>query len=353
MARILYGVSGEGSGHSSRARVVARYLESAGHHVVITSYDRGLANLREDFEVVPIEGLTIGVDEGRVSYRRTLIENARRLPAGLRGVARLRRAWRELEPEIVLTDFEPTCAYLALQAGVPLVSVDNQHRMRYMQLDLPPELEGPARRTRAVIRAMVPRPDACVATTFFFGPVRDERLQLVPPILRDEVRSARAMDGGKVLVYATKAIEPLLEQLGQRTEQPFVVYGFPAGRSVPDHIELRAPSREGFLEDLRASRAVIATAGFTLMTECLHLGKPLYALPLEGQFEQELNALWLERMGCGWDGRARGLAGLGPFLESTERFRGALDAYDSGEPEALFAGLESAMELAARGARGS
>ncbi len=353
MTRILYGVSGEGSGHSSRARVVARHLEAAGHRVVIASYDRGLANLRGDFEVVPIEGLTIGVEEGRVSYRRTLIENARRLPAGLRGVARLRRAWRELQPELVLTDFEPTSAYLALQAGVPLVSVDNQHRMRYMQLDLPPELEGPAKRTRAVIRAMVPRPDACVATTFYFGPVRDERLILVPPILREEVRTAKAVDGDRVLVYATKAIEPLLGQLGQRSDQRFVVYGFAPGRPVPDHIELRAPSREGFLEDLRTSRAVIATAGFTLMTECLHLGKPLYALPLEGQFEQELNALWLERMGCGWDGRRRGLDGIGPFLDSTERFQGALGAYDSGGPQALFAGLERAMELAARAGRGS
>ena len=41
MARIVYGVSGEGSGHSSRAREMAGHLVQRGHEVRMASYDRG------------------------------------------------------------------------------------------------------------------------------------------------------------------------------------------------------------------------------------------------------------------------------------------------------------------------
>jgi uncharacterized protein (TIGR00661 family) len=57
------------------------------------------------------------------------------------------------------------------------------------------------------------------------------------------------------------------------------------------------PMTEGFLHDLARCKGVIATAGFTLITESLHLGKPYLALPMRGQFEQELNALLLAELG--------------------------------------------------------
>jgi UDP:flavonoid glycosyltransferase YjiC (YdhE family) len=60
MAKILYGVSGEGSGHSTRALVVAQHLLEQGHEVRLASYDRGYRNLAPKFDVLENEGLTIG-----------------------------------------------------------------------------------------------------------------------------------------------------------------------------------------------------------------------------------------------------------------------------------------------------
>ena len=59
MTRILYGLSGEGSGHSSRSKQMARHLESLGHEVWLASYDRGYRNLKDEFNVFEIEGLAI------------------------------------------------------------------------------------------------------------------------------------------------------------------------------------------------------------------------------------------------------------------------------------------------------
>ena len=55
--------------------------------------------------------------------------------------------------------------------------------------------------------------------------------------------------------------------------------------------------RESFVDVLRGSRGVICNAGFELASEALMLGKRLLLKPLQGQFEQESNAMTLELMG--------------------------------------------------------
>jgi uncharacterized protein (TIGR00661 family) len=56
-------------------------------------------------------------------------------------------------------------------------------------------------------------------------------------------------------------------------------------------------SRSEFLADLARCRGVIANAGFTLASECLHLGVALLVKPVQGQLEQESNAVALEQLG--------------------------------------------------------
>ena len=78
MAKVVYGVSGEGSGHSSRAREMATHLLERGHDVKLASYDRGYRNLCADFDVLEIEGLSIASSDNKVSVVGTFVENLRR-----------------------------------------------------------------------------------------------------------------------------------------------------------------------------------------------------------------------------------------------------------------------------------
>jgi uncharacterized protein (TIGR00661 family) len=351
MARIVYGVSGEGSGHSIRAREVLLHLERAGHQVKVATYDRGVRNLRERFDVFEIEGLTIASGDNRVSRAKTLTENLRRLPDGFTSARALKRELFEaFEPDCVLTDFEPMTAWLARHADLPLVSIDNQHLVRYVEYPRPEFLANDARVTEAIVRAMIPRPDLAFVTTFWRGPVKNERTLLVPPILRGEVLALEPTPGDHVIVYFTSGFESFLAHLRRITGTRFVVYG--QDRDATDgNLEFKRFAGEGFLRDLAACRAVIATAGFTLLTEALHLGKPFLALPMRGQFEQELNAHLLALEGCGMNGR-----------EATERtpveFLGRMPAYAANlaqRPRAdnseLFAELDRLLEDDCRGAR--
>jgi uncharacterized protein (TIGR00661 family) len=94
-------------------------------------------------------------------------------------------------------------------------------------------------------------------------------------------------------------------------------------------------SEAGFITDLATCRAVIAGGGFTLMGEAVFLGKPMLAIPLDSQFEQLLNARYLEREGFGMWAESAGDPGVLPrFLERVPACARALAGYhqkDNGE----------------------
>jgi uncharacterized protein (TIGR00661 family) len=148
---------------------------------------------------------------------------------------------------------------------------------------------------------MVPRADAYLVTSFFASEVNRPNTFLFPPILRESVLKAQPAEGEHVLVYVTSPA-PALAKLLASVRCQFVGYGF--GREgLNGNIVFKKPSRDGFLTDLTRAKAIIANAGFSLVTEALHLGKPYLAVPVEHQFEQIFNAYWLEKAGYGayWD----------------------------------------------------
>ncbi|ANM30407.1 hypothetical protein ABI59_13740 [Acidobacteria bacterium Mor1] len=343
--RILYGVSGEGSGHSSRAQVVLRHLVRQGHTVRVATYDRGVRNLSGEFDVLEIEGLHISTSDNRVDVVRTFSENLSRLSDGVRKLRELRQLFDDFEPEVCITDFEPMTAYVARHRELPLVSIDNQHRMRYMSYPCPAELERDAKVTETIIRLMVPSPDAALVTTFYQGPTKNSRTFLCPPLIRQEVQrlgdAAAAPDPeAPILVYFTQGFETFLELLGEFPRERFLVYGADAEQTAAENITYFEPSRDGFLRHLSEARGVIATAGFTLLTESLFLRKPYLALPMRGQFEQELNAHLLAEAGYGARYSGDGSEEIAAFLYRIPEYRERLEAYDPGSNEVLFEQLD-------------
>ncbi len=327
MAHIVYGVAGEGSGHSSRAREMAAHIVRQGHDLWLVSYDRGYRNLKDDFRVFETEGLTIASADNRVSLVKTFTENLKRLPEGHRRLQQLRQElFHDFRPHCVITDFEPMTAYLANHYDLPLITIDNQHRMRYMQYDCPPGLEKDNVVTRTIIRAMVPSPDVSLVITFSFGPTTNDRTFLFSPILRQAVLEMRPTRGDHILVYVTSGYESLLDQLETLSRERFLVYGYDRDdRQGP--CQYRPFSQQGFLDDLASTKGVIATAGFTLISEALFLKKPYCAFPMTGQFEQQLNATMLAQLGYGKNAQSLTAETIGDFLYRIPDYETQLSGY--------------------------
>jgi uncharacterized protein (TIGR00661 family) len=344
LAKIVYGVSGEGSGHSSRAREMIKHLEQLGHAVKVVSYDRGYDNLRYDFDVFETEGLHIASSDNRVSKVKTFTENLQRLPLGHKKLHALRKKiFKQFRPDCVITDFEPMTAYLANHYDLPLITIDNQHRIRYMTYPCPTRLQTERRMTANIIRAMVPRPDVSLVTTFYYGKAKNIRTLFFPPILREEVLSLQPSKGGHILVYLTSGFESFLKMLKSFYREQFLVYGY--DRNDQDgSIVYKHSSKAGFLEDLASCKAVMATAGFTLMTESFYLHKPYLALPMGGQFEQELNAFWMAKLNYGINLRRIRSEAVGNFLYRLPDFEEKLNDYHAADNSAIKAMLGELLD---------
>jgi UDP:flavonoid glycosyltransferase YjiC (YdhE family) len=68
MAKIIYGVAGEGFGHSSRSHVIGRHLIDAGHEVLFAASRKSLSYLRKHFgeKVKEIAGLSLVYRDGNL-----------------------------------------------------------------------------------------------------------------------------------------------------------------------------------------------------------------------------------------------------------------------------------------------
>ena len=342
MANILYGVNGEGAGHSTRAGEVIAHLQEKGHVVKVVSFDRGLRNLSGRFDVTEIYGLRFSYVDNRVRYRKTLARNLLSAPQAAGDVARLIRLAEEWKIALVITDFEPLSCLAGHKMRLPVISIDNQHILVCGEISYPRRYRREAAVAKAVTRLMTPRAAAYLITSFFRVRLKAGNAFLFPPILRHDVLEARPADGDAVLVYVTSpgdALPRLLRGLRQR----FVCYGFNR-EGFDQNLQFKRPGRAEFLNDLRAARAVVGNAGWSLISEALHLGKPYLAWPVKGQFEQVFNAWYVEKAGYGVFGEDLQKEKVESFLSRLGDYRKNLAGYPREGNGSLFATLDELVE---------
>ena len=215
-------------------------------------------------------------------------------------VARLTDAFARYRPDLLITDFEGFSPRAARRIGLPVLSFNHQQMVTETRYALPLRHRLHALPTRGVINLIAPQdPAHLLLTSFFFPPLKNPlQTTLVPPIIRPAVQALRPEKGEHVLVYYNQpdGSHYLLDRL-RRVDARFIVYNFaqPESPEAYPNLVFKQPSLDGFLDDLARSRAVVCTAGFTLISEALYLGKPLLVTPNQGVFEQTLNALFLQR----------------------------------------------------------
>lgn len=332
--KVLYGVTGEGMGHAMRSRVVIEHLLAQGHVIEIMASGRAASFLGKRFDGVnTIHGLHMILEENRVRKGKTLWSNVLN---GALGVPRNIAAYFELiagfEPDVVISDFESWAYLYGRTHRLPILSIDNMQVIH--RCALPPEIiegnEVAFQLTKAFVKTKLPSCDAYYITSFFRPPVRKEHTFLFPPILRPEILAATPGPGDHLLVYQSGANEALQAALVD-TGLECRIYGMRENltEEVRDgQLRFMPFSEDRFIVDLATCRAVIAGGGFTLMGEAVFLGKPMLAVPLAGQFEQMLNARYLEREGFGmWAADLDDAAVIPRFLERTPECASRLALY--------------------------
>ncbi len=352
--RILYGVAGEGMGHATRSQVFLTDLVGD-HEVLVVASGRAHDYLARHFPAVrEILGFTLAYEDNAIRRWETVTQNLRgavsRWPAQVRSFYDIAR---DFEPDVVISDFESFVLTVARRERVPAISVDN-----IMMLDRCRHDEGiiggdtfDFELARQIARTKAPGLHWAIVPTFFRPPLRRHTTTLVAPVLREAVLAARAEQGEHLLVYQTAAGSETLVRTLHKTGLPCRLYGVRRDLTedlVDGELVYRPFSEAGFLEDLRTARGVLAGGGFSLLSECVYLHKPALSIPVAGQFEQTLNARYLERLGYGEYAPEPTEDAILAFLERVpDHERRLRDYHQDGNTEALEALREQLARVGA------
>ncbi len=322
MARIIYAVAGEGFGHASRAHLIGQRFLDAGHEVMFVASHRALLYLRQYYgaRVQEIFGLLFDYHKGYVDPLATVWKNLSQIGAAFRvNRALFEGVYQPFRPDLVITDFEPFSAWWAWRNRVPFISIDNEHVLIMCKLEH--RFRDLCHRFNAtlVVRCHYVGARAYVVTNFFTAPLKTKTAVLAPPIVRPAIARLQPSNAGHITVYATTGTheDQWRDVLGKFPQQQFYIYGFNKNAEWKNCL-FKEASMEGFATDLASARGVIASAGFSLISECLYLKKKMLLLPLPGQYEQLINARYVERLRLGvWAKRVDETA-VARFLDRLE-----------------------------------
>ena len=293
-------------GHAMRSRVILEHLVQQGHDVAIMASGRAVDFLKKRFaDVTKIHGFHMITEENRVRMGKTIWSNVLTGVTGVpKNIATYFDRIGEFRPQAVVSDFESWTYLYAKSHRLPIVSIDNMQIINRCEHDAD-ILEGNRASfevTKTFIKGKLPFCDEYFITTFFRPKIRKPNTHLFPPILRPEILAAKATRGDHLLVYQTAEGHEELARTLAKTGLECRIYGMRRDiteEQVEGNLRYKPFSEGGFIEDLQRARAVIAGGGFTLMGEAVYLHKPMLSVPLGKQFEQVMNARYLEKIGFG------------------------------------------------------
>lgn len=342
-------------GHATRSRVVLEHLTKH-HDVHIVVSGRARDYLAKRFENVhKIWGLTLEYEGNSVKKWQSMLQN---LKGALTGWPANVKKYFELvddfKPDAVISDFESFSYLFAKNHFIPCISVDNMQIINRCKHE--PELiaghEDDFELTRSLVKSKLPGAFHYLITTFFYPPVRKERTTLVPSILRPEIIAAKSEPGAHLLVYQTMTSNTALIEELRKSGIECRIYGFKrdiTGDVREGNLVFKPFSEAGFIDDLRTARGVVGGGGYTLMSEAVYLKKPMLSVPIGGQFEQVLNALYLQKLNYGMHAKALDGKVLGEFLEKVDGCAKSLEGFSQDGNKLLLEKLDALLlEAAAR-----
>ena len=352
-------MAGEGRGHAVRVLTLVEHLRRE-HELVLFApgdahdfLDKTYGDGRvENVRLLRVSGVKFRYTGGKLDLFKST--------AGA-----MKFAWRELptlvdalrhridveQPDLAISDFEPTLPRAARMAGLPWMSIDHQHvLLAYDLSSLPFLLRRYAWWMSWAVRWYYGWGDYTpVASSFYtpslkrgFGHVRQ-----VGPMLRSEIVSTVPSNDDFLLSYLRSNTPPEVVEVLANCGWRVRIYGL-GERPAVGRLTFHVIDEHRFVADLASCAGLVSAAGNQLLGEALYFGKPVFAIPEGMHHEQQINAHFLRQMGAGdWvtaetirsEQLEQFLARLDEFRENLAGLKGSMN----GTSDAL-AAVESALK---------
>lgn len=297
MKKILYGICGIGNGHFFRQTPVIDYLIEQQHQILFFAYGESyklLSRYAQNPLVKIVEvsvpyfiGNTQGIDFVTSAKINSSFDHSKNLQALSEAQICLGK------PDLVLSDYEPVSAQYGYAHNVEVVTIDQQSK--FLTGSTLSSING-FNCEDEVMRLRMFFPQAKRLACSFFKVGERNNVTILPPLYRNSIQNiVRKPVKNQFIIYLSsqkgfkQSLEDIIEIVSKRPEQYHIftkdIYTGPQF----DNITIHAHGSDTFEKLLATTSGVISTAGHNLLGECMYLGIPVYAMPLD-LYEQQLNA---------------------------------------------------------------
>jgi len=304
---IVYGVAGEGLGHSIRSKALSYELLKDGNDIIFLVGKNSSKILKKEFYGHPnVSFIEIPILEfffeksGKVNYFRTALKSVKYFLKKNKVSKDLSKVL--LNADLFISDYEPISASIGNMLNKKIITVDSQHIYDYASFKT-----VPFHRwinflfIRMSTHIFCSKCDYSIIVHFN----KDERMRknafpeskIVGPFIRNEIIKSEPKKGKHILVYVHESVgDDVVEALREYNDEA-IIYGLGSKPSLNyGRIKYKEICEKNFIQDLISAQRVICTAGTTLPGECLYLGKDFFVIPIPKQIEQEFNAYFLNKM---------------------------------------------------------
>lgn len=313
--KFLFIVQGEGRGHFTQAITLEDMLLRNGHEVVEVlvgkSSSRTLPGFFNRNIKAPVKrflspNFLPTAENKRFNLKKSLAFNLIRLPEYVRSMCYINERIKETEADMVINFYEllTGLTYSFFRPSVPYVCIGHQYLFLHNDFEFPRKSSMELAMLRFFTKLTSVSAEKRLALSFYeMGEDDENRVSVVPPLLRQELDSLEAKAGDYIHGYMLNAgfadsvktfheacPEVPLHFFWDKQDEEEV-------SKMDDTLSFHQIDDVKFLNYMAGCKAYASTAGFESICEAMYLGKPVIMVP--AHIEQDCNAYDASRAGAG------------------------------------------------------
>ncbi len=327
----LFIIQGEGRGHMTQAVSLAQALEDQGHKVagvlLGTSPQRPVPGFMYEFfgnslGFFKSPNLILTSDKKGINLALSFAYNILRLPLYLIEILRMSYIIRRSDALLIVNfyDIIGGLAYAISFSAKPYYIISHQHYHAHPDFFRPGKggIQGILLKFYSFLCAIGARKKIALSFTESMD-IPEERLYIVPPLLRRELFTLKTSDGKYILSYLLNPgyLNEIRNWCIENPGEKVVAFtdSISISRDELPNLHLEPLGSKSFLSALAGCDSLICTAGFETVAEAAYLGKKIMLIPAKNHYEQECNA---------YDALRAGVAGKSAYFDPGLFLRGEL-----------------------------
>jgi uncharacterized protein (TIGR00661 family) len=288
------------------------------NEVIVTTYGDAFNYLKE-FNPIKIQGFKIIYLNGVYNELLSILSNIPFLPiTTIKNYLIFRKLAKKFKPDLIVSDYDVFSLYASKLFKIPCILVSNMHGLKYSSLK-----KEPTHRQSSLITGVLGLlPFAFFDYLFILSLKKKqntEKIRFYSMIVKPEILKAKPKDKNFYLVYSSKEqlekIIPLLEKINEK----FIIFGLKGNAKNIEFYEKY--SKELFAEKLIECKGILSHGGYSLMSEAIHLKKPIYSFTSARFYERFFNGATIQELGFGLIEETPSINGLNEFFSKITEFK--------------------------------